>query len=269
MWVLDLYLPQNDVNYLKPLIYSCPKTLMDEIITQSHRAEADSYVDASDPFVGAPVYFTRIGTGLKTKYTGVQLGQQAWPLPVELIDLMKPFADVLVIPTSDEVKAAYLGERVAVHAKATPPECYGQEYGSYADCPSCSFKGDCEATFSANAIGAGQESPADTPQEEHVQQAPPAPVIPAAPATKPAPPRPPAPPAPPAQQERTAVKPPAPPAPVQQAIPRPPIPNVPPPRNEPAAARPSAPAGVPPPTSTDSIRQRLRETIAKRQAAKS
>lgn len=104
LWVVDLKAKKGDENYMKVLLWSCPKSLARDILGQSHKMETDVYVDVSHPHTGVGVFFKREGQGMRTKYTNVQLSDKALPLPDAILDQMKEFIDILVVPTYEDVK---------------------------------------------------------------------------------------------------------------------------------------------------------------------
>ena len=112
MWVLDLKKPQ-EANILK--LWSCPRTLSDEILAQSRDPEMDIIKEISHPFEGVPVYYTRTGKGRNTKYTGVKLGTRPMPLDESIAEQRFRFMDILIIPTYEEVQASQ-------HMQDLPPE---------------------------------------------------------------------------------------------------------------------------------------------------
>lgn len=103
IWVLDLKKPQ-EAGILK--LWSCPRTLSDEILTQSKRPDADVYVDIAHPTNGVPIYFERSGKGLNTKYTGVKLGTEPYPLTEDIAEQRFAFNDVLLWHDYKEFKDA-------------------------------------------------------------------------------------------------------------------------------------------------------------------
>lgn len=103
IWVLDLQKPQ-EANILK--LWSAPRTLSDEILTQSRRPDLNIYLDIAHPQQGVPVFFNRSGKGLRTKYTGVQLGQQPYPIGDDIAFQRFEFNDILMWHTYDEFAAA-------------------------------------------------------------------------------------------------------------------------------------------------------------------
>ena len=150
VWVIDRMLPEDDPLYGVPILWSCPRTLCEEILIQSTRKDADVVVDISDPDTGRDVYFDRIGTGVQTKYKGVQIGESDIPLGEEVLEHMDEFSEVLVVLEYDEVKSMFLGsgadEHVAESEDSDDPrnlECYGKEYDKYEDCDNCAAAADC------------------------------------------------------------------------------------------------------------------------------
>ena len=107
-WVLDL--SKHNTNKEKVFLWSCPRTLQEAILGQSHRKSADVYLDVSHPEEGRAIYFDREGTGIGTKYVNIQLEDESDELDESLIDQMKEFMDCLILCTYDEVKAADEGE---------------------------------------------------------------------------------------------------------------------------------------------------------------
>jgi len=106
MLVLDLSSEEPN----KLLKFSCPKTLCEDIIGQSKRKGSDVYVDVSDPKDGVAVYFDRFGKGRDTRYKNVQLGEDTIPLDDSIADARVPLYDLLVVPSYDDVKTAFLGD---------------------------------------------------------------------------------------------------------------------------------------------------------------
>lgn len=104
MFVLDL----NGKDPSELLLWSCAITLSEDIIGQSKRKGSNTYIDVSSPTDGHAVYFDRIGKGRSTKYKNVQVGDEAVPLPDQIEKDRVKFLDLLIIPTYDEVKDAFL-----------------------------------------------------------------------------------------------------------------------------------------------------------------
>lgn len=107
-WILDL----NSDEPEKLLLWSCPKTLAENIMAQSHRKSSDTYIDISHPTTGIPIFFDRAGKGLQTKYTGIQLDDKPTTLPDEILEDMVELSDVLIVPTYEEIKASYEGTEI-------------------------------------------------------------------------------------------------------------------------------------------------------------
>jgi len=105
MWVLDLGSDDSE----KLLLWSCPRTLAEEILGQSHKKSADVYLDISDPFDGRKVFFDRIGQGRQTKYKNVQIDEEPFPLDEGLVEQLRSFSEILIVPTYEEVRDAMEG----------------------------------------------------------------------------------------------------------------------------------------------------------------
>jgi hypothetical protein len=115
MWILDLYLRQGEDNYATPLIWPCPKTLAEEILKQSNNPETGSYIDVSNPKFGVPVYFDRTGERRNTKYSGVQIGREPWPMPEGIVELTVPLGQMVNLLSQDEIQKIEAGGEVPEH----------------------------------------------------------------------------------------------------------------------------------------------------------
>ena len=127
MWVLDLKKPA-EANMLK--LWSCPKTLSDEILAQSRDPEMDIIREVSHPLEGVPVYFMRTGKGRNTKYSGVKLGTRPMPLGEDIANQRFRFMDILIVPTYEEVYASQNMQDLPAEAspEAPPVSAYEQDY---------------------------------------------------------------------------------------------------------------------------------------------
>jgi hypothetical protein len=151
IWVLDLQKPQ-EVGVLK--LWSAPRTLSDEILTQSRRPDLNVFVDVAHPQDGIPVFFTRSGKGLYTKYTGVQLGQQAYPIGDDIAFQRFKFDDILQwAPYAEFAEALSLGQQAADQPGPTDPA------GGYAADPA----NQPAANMGAAEAAAANPLPAKTP----------------------------------------------------------------------------------------------------------
>ena len=162
-WILVNDLLSDDKEEV--MLWSAPKSLVEEITSKSTNEETQVYIDVSDPEDGVPVSFERSGKGKLTKYTNVQLFSS--PLPMEdggPVDKGRiEFKDAIVFPSYDLVKAACLNKTIDEVAgivddipesveekpvekeeKAGPPEdCYQKEFDKYQDCDDCEYRDPC------------------------------------------------------------------------------------------------------------------------------
>jgi len=131
MWVLDLKNPAES-NILK--LWSCPRSLSDEILSQSHDPDTKVFIDISHPDTGVPIYFRRTGQGLQTTYTSVKLSQRPFPIGIEIARQRKTFKEILIWPLDGEIKASMEFEDAAVAEEEarspTPPAPDGVTYDS-------------------------------------------------------------------------------------------------------------------------------------------
>lgn len=123
MWVIDLK-NQAEINILK--LWSAPRTLVDEILAQSRDPQMDIFRDITNPYNGVPIYYKKTGKGRNTKYSSVQLGQQAYPVPEHLASQRFRFLDLLIIPTYEEVYNSR--NMLDMPAEATPESIPISEY---------------------------------------------------------------------------------------------------------------------------------------------
>jgi len=161
-WLLVNDLLSNDKEEV--LLWSCPKTLCEEITSRSTNEETSVYLDVSDPTNGVPVSFERTGSGKLTKYINVQLFTEPLPL-TEAIDKGRiKFIDVIVIPTYEEVGAAATDSEIGAskpepkqeasqdddqvgieQEENVPPEdCYQKQFDEWQDCEECEWREPCE-----------------------------------------------------------------------------------------------------------------------------
>jgi hypothetical protein len=102
LFVLDL----NDPNKAVLKIWAAPPTLINEFIAVSKNRRTGQVAAIEDPEHGKAIFFTRIGTGVKTEYKGVQLDAEPYPLEEKWLDQMDYFSNILVEPDIDDLKAA-------------------------------------------------------------------------------------------------------------------------------------------------------------------
>ncbi len=157
-WILDLMADDEDQGEI--LLWSCPKSLADEILGQSHKKGTDVYIDVSHPLTGRAVYFDRIGkTKTDTKYKSVQVSEDEMPLPEELATELLCFTEIINFPTYEEMEES-LDVKTDTNVKSddAPPkeedtqkepeeklECFGKEHDQWEDCDECSNAKECEA----------------------------------------------------------------------------------------------------------------------------
>lgn len=137
IWICDLKSDEPE----KLLLWSCPSTLYKEILGQSRKRDQDIMIDVSDEDSGVPVYFDKHGKGLRTKYSNVQLGEEAIPLDESVLDQRRTFEDAIIISEYKEVKQEFLNTEEEgsedYNAEEEPeepePEEEGNELKTYTD----------------------------------------------------------------------------------------------------------------------------------------
>jgi hypothetical protein len=129
MLVLDL----NAQDPYQVRYWPCAYTLADEIVNQSQAPDTDVYVDPSHPTKGPVVYFTRTGQRLQTRYSGIKLGAQPYPLNEAIENQRVRFKELLIIPTYEEGKAMFLNQGVegSIPAETPPISSYQQDVNQY------------------------------------------------------------------------------------------------------------------------------------------
>jgi len=157
MWILDLKLRDDEENYNKPLLWSCARTLAEDILGQSHKKGTEVYINVSDPFEGRAIYFDKEGKGINTKYKNVQLADEPDELDPELVDELVLFDDTINWATYDEVKESFednedkkeeeestTSEDEKAMDRAEHPDCFGKEFDVYESCDDCNNRDDCK-----------------------------------------------------------------------------------------------------------------------------
>jgi hypothetical protein len=109
-WVVDMSSEETMAEGVQ--LYDAPMTVNDEIISLSKNRRTGEFIDISDPENGQTVIFERRGKGKGARYQGFELEDRE-PLPVEWLESVLPFKDVLVIKDYAEILAAYKGEEVS------------------------------------------------------------------------------------------------------------------------------------------------------------
>jgi len=160
MWILDLKLRDDEENYNKPLLWSCARTLAEDILGQSHKKGTEVYINVSDPFEGRAIYFDKEGERLNTKYKNVQLADEPDELDPELVEELVLFDDTINWATYDEIKESFEDnedskdeEKSTTPEKSTDdppkedevPDCFGKEFDVYEACDDCNNRDDCKA----------------------------------------------------------------------------------------------------------------------------
>ena len=146
------------------LLWSCPWTLHEEIVSRSSDEETTVYIDVSHPTKGVPVSFEKSGKGKLTRYTNIQIFKTTMALSDSTLDQMIEFVDAINIPNPDVVKAAFLNvsaeeiesgsveeaeggqddrEEDSTAEPDGPPDCFQKEYDVYQDCEDCEYATDC------------------------------------------------------------------------------------------------------------------------------
>jgi len=162
IWFLVYDLLADDPEEI--LLWSCPWTLHEEIVSRSSDEETTVYIDVSHPIKGVPVSFEKSGKGKLTRYTNIQIFKTTMALSDSTLDQMIEFVDAINIPNPDVVKAAFLNvsaeeiesgsveeaeggqddrEEDSTAEPDGPPDCFQKEYDVYQDCEDCEYAADC------------------------------------------------------------------------------------------------------------------------------
>lgn len=96
-WVIDR---SDNVDQLK--LFPMPKSIAEEILTQSNRKDTQVMLDVAHPREGRDIYFTRYKDKDFTKYKGIQIGERATPLPAWAAEQRKRLDEVLIKPDPEE-----------------------------------------------------------------------------------------------------------------------------------------------------------------------
>lgn len=139
MWILDT----ADESKLK--LWDAPPTLVDEFIGLSKDRRAGrtgQLVPLEDPEKGRIIYFTRTGSGLGTRYSGVERDSEAHILDEAVAEQIKPFEEIVVVPTPEEL------DEILQRMKDTPmdDEIMDDEIGGEEDASNDSPISDAEQT---------------------------------------------------------------------------------------------------------------------------
>ena len=98
MFVLDL----NDGRE-KLKLWAAPPTLVDEFIRLAKNRRTGELIPLEDPEQGRVIFFTKTGSGINTKYSGVEVDPEPSPIQEELADELETFEDMLIILSEDEM----------------------------------------------------------------------------------------------------------------------------------------------------------------------
>ena len=131
IWVLDF--KSDDPGQLR--LWSCPVGLAEEILAQSQNPSTGEFVDISNPAGARVVVFTRTGTGLTTKYSGVQISEEAVELDDTIADQRVLFSSLLIIPEFEDIEAAMQGsadtpEHAYPGGELPPTDAYDADAGA-------------------------------------------------------------------------------------------------------------------------------------------
>ena len=116
VWVVDLSLPTDKQ---EALIWSCPRTAMDDILGVSYNKATDEILNLADIDDGIAIYFDREKTQGTTfsKYKNFQLDDSPTVAKDEWLEGILPFTEVIEYASYEEIKNVFLGLGVAVSPK--------------------------------------------------------------------------------------------------------------------------------------------------------
>ena len=57
-----------------------------------------------DPEEGVPIFFTKTGQGINTRYTSIEIEKEPFPLDDDLAEDLELFEDMLIVPSSKELQ---------------------------------------------------------------------------------------------------------------------------------------------------------------------
>jgi hypothetical protein len=109
MWVMDMKEQDPEKKGLLRL-WSCGRGTSKDVLGQSHKKEADVYIDISDPDNGRILYFDREGQGIQTKYKNFQISESAHKVPDSVLDQRVPMADLLITYDAEEIRGIMEGK---------------------------------------------------------------------------------------------------------------------------------------------------------------
>ena len=108
VWVVDLSLPTDKQ---EALIWSCPRTAMDDILGVSYKKATDEILNLADIDDGIAIYFDREKTQGTTfsKYKNFQLDDSSTEAKDEWLEGILPFGEAIEYASYEEIKNTFLG----------------------------------------------------------------------------------------------------------------------------------------------------------------
>lgn len=110
MFILDL----KDSETVK--VWVVPNGVMESVISLARNRGTGEILPIDDAEIGRAIFFDRIGSGLSTKYSGYSLDEDAYPIEEYLSESIPLYADILNIPSPEQI------EKVLGNVKAAPRE---------------------------------------------------------------------------------------------------------------------------------------------------
>ena len=99
MFVLDM---NSDEVELK--LWAAPPTLVDEFLGLAKNRRTGELIALEDPEEGVPIFFTKTGQGINTRYTSIEIEKEPFPLDDDLAEDLELFEDMLIVPSSKELQ---------------------------------------------------------------------------------------------------------------------------------------------------------------------
>src|SRR4030066_2145677 len=108
VWVVDLSLP---IDKQEALIWSCPRTAMDDILGVSYKKATDEILNLADIDDGFAIYFDREKTAGTTfsKYKNFQLDDSPTEAKDSWLEGIHSFNEVIEYASYEEIKNVFLG----------------------------------------------------------------------------------------------------------------------------------------------------------------
>src|SRR3990167_11127618 len=116
VWVVDLSLP---VDKQEALIWSCPRTAMDDILGVSYKKATDEILNIANIDDGIAIYFDREKKPNTTfsVYKNFQLDDSPTVAKDKWLEGILPFTEVIEYASYEEIKNVFLGLGVEVSPK--------------------------------------------------------------------------------------------------------------------------------------------------------